>query len=314
MFIKFSFLIRLILVAGVTGAALSSPWSVAPVWAQDDDEDDEDDEDFDEEEDEEEEEEEGEEQPAVTAGGLFTKKTWPQAELERNLTVLGGMTEGRAGIGIDISNEKAFELWFLDVIGRYGIKDWSEVQIGVEALLTGELDEMALGTFNQVRLDAFYEHAMYFNLVNFRVGAEMPINTDAEEDPFKFDIAFGFPFRYKPKPQVAIIALDKLMTIHTIGGGKPDFTLGVGLIGQPAPPLAIILRAELVAAEFDFSDGLSVPATATVQFSPNNKLDLGLEFTFLNLNKEVVDAEDPMATERSPFDDRFVLLYGQFRI
>jgi hypothetical protein len=314
MFIKFSFLIRLILVAGVTGAALSSPWSVAPVWAQDDDEDDEDDEDFDEEEDEEEEEEEGEEQPAVTAGGLFTKKTWPQAELERNLTVLGGMTEGRAGIGIDISNEKAFELWFLDVIGRYGIKDWSEVQIGVEALLTGELDEMALGTFNQVRLDAFYEHAMYFNLVNFRVGAEMPINTDAEEDPFKFDIAFGFPFRYKPKPQVAIIALDKLMTIHTIGGGKPDFTLGVGLVGQPAPPLAIILRAELVAAEFDFSDGLSVPATAAVQFSPNNKLDLGLEFTFLDLNGKGGDEDMDGEPDRSPFDNRFVLLYGQFRI
>jgi hypothetical protein len=45
----------------------------------------------------------------------------------------------------------------------------------------------------------------------------------------------------------------------------------------------VVMFATLQVVDFDFTNKLTVPATARVQFSPNQKLDLGLEFTFLNM-------------------------------
>src|SRR3954468_14997533 len=59
--------------------------------------------------DEEEPEEEPEEdQPPVTAGGLFTLKTYPIRELSRPLTMTQGITQLRFGVGTDLSAKGAF--------------------------------------------------------------------------------------------------------------------------------------------------------------------------------------------------------------
>ena len=58
--------------------------------------------------------------------------------------------------------------------------------------------------------------------------------------------------------------------------------------------------------DFDTSAGnFQIPVTARVEFSPNHKLDFGLEFTLLN-----VKPPQP----QSPIDNRFLSLFMQARI
>ncbi len=270
-----------------------TPWQIAPVYADEgDDEDDEGDDSGDEEE---EEEDEDTEQPPVTAGGMFTKRTYPVAELQRPLTLTEKFLEARIGIETDMSKGNAFEVWRGALDLRYAIRDPIELQAGINTALSGEI---IAGTGNLTEMSVGIETAIIYDLVDFRLTAQMPLRPD-----FLFDIAVGFPFRYRPKPQIAIIALDKLMTIHT-KDRKPDLTVGVGVVFQAAPPVALLLRGEVTVPEFN-PDFVVIPATAAVQFSPNNKFDLGLEFRFGNLK-----APDPA----SPFDSRFLMLYGQFRM
>jgi hypothetical protein len=298
--------LRLGLVLSLALALGALPPLASTAVAQDDDDDDEDEGD-DESDGEEEEDEEAEEQPPVTAGGMYTKKTYPVAELERPLTLTQGILQIRGGFDIDVSKDTAFETWRAKLNGAYGIKDHIELQAGFNAVLVkpdGAASEMAL--------ELGIETAIAYDLVDFRALVILPFEPD-----FTVDLALGFPFRYKPKPKVAIIALDKLMTIHTqsavtgedeegepIESSKPDLTVGVGIVYQAMPQLALLLRGEITIPRFD-TDTVTIPATAAVQFSPNNKFDLGGEFTLGNLK-----AKDPA----SPFDQRSLLLYLQLRV
>lgn len=244
--------------------------------------------------------EEDDEQPPVTAGGLFTKKTWPLAELDRPLTLVKGMLEVRGGVDIDMSADTAFETWALVVDGRYGLQDNLELQGGLAAeFITEEGDDNAMALY------AGLEAAIVYDLVDFRALALVPLAPEST-----LDIAIGLPFRYKPKPNVGIIALDKIITIHTesalVDGeesSKPDLTIGVGIIYQVTNQFAALLRGELIIPRFNTEKGnRSLPATAAFQYTPNNKIDFGGEFTFGN-----VEADEP-------FDERSLLLYVQVRL
>ena len=84
---------------------------------------------------------------------------------------------------------------------------------------------------------------------------------------------------------------------------------------QPAPIVALILKASLVIADFDFrAENVVVPASGAIQLSPNNKLDAGMEFRFGNLKlPEGTDLDgDGMADKF--YDDRFLLFFGRLRI
>ncbi len=84
---------------------------------------------------------------------------------------------------------------------------------------------------------------------------------------------------------------------------------------QPQPIVALLLRASLVVADFNFSDtsNVKVPATAAIQLSPNNRLDAGAEFTFGNMKPADPDGDGPL--EAKPFyDDRFILFYTRYRL
>jgi hypothetical protein len=277
-----------LLLAFVTFAAVLHAFPTS-AWAQDDDDDDDDDggggggggDDDDDDAD----------QPPVTSGGLFTKSTYPVAELQRPLTVIGGMFEARGGIDIDVSKDTAFEIWRAKLDLRYGIKDFIEAQAGLSAVLAGDV------TTSLFDIYAGLESSIAYDLVDFRFLVQMPLDPQA-----KFDMAFGFPFRYKPKPNVAIIALDKIMTIHT-DGAKPDPTIGVGLIFQVVEKFAVLGRGEVTIPQFN-SDIIVIPATVAFQFSPSNKFDLGGEFTLGNLK-----VSDPV----KPWDQRSLLLYLQGR-
>jgi hypothetical protein len=327
-------LVLRLLIAALSAAVVlgdaAAPAAVAHAAVDDDDEDDdgEDEEDGGEAEDDDDDEDgdkdtarDEKDQPPVTAGGLFTKKTYPVAENARPLTLIEGMLELQAGFNIDLSDRKAFETWFANLRGRYGLLDHVELQFGAVFKLAG-LEGGAAGP-NKARLDLGIEPAIVYDLVDFRFTVEMPLNPGSDsQDAFKMDLVLGFPFRYRPAKQFAIVALDRLMTIHAVGGGKPDLTAGVGFVIQPADIVAILLRGEITIPRFDTRLVL-IPATAAVQLSPSNQFDVGLEFTFFNIKptddeKAAWIAEqqaegEPMPAELSPIDKRFLLLYGAAR-
>ena len=243
-----------------------------------------------------EEEEVDEDQPPITAGGLYTLKTYPQGEIQRPLTMTEGLTELKLGVGFDISNKTAFETFGISGDVRYGLKDNVELQAGVKGIKN----------FDFFSLYAAFEGSIVYDLVDVRLG----FRYDHAPGSNNAAIPVGVPFRYAPKEQVAVTAFETLFEIDF--DGKPDATPNVGIVVQPAPIVAIILKAEINIADFDFTaTNVRVPASAAVQLSPTNKIDVGMEFTFNNLKPPA----PPGGGEAPPFyDDRFLLFYGQLRV
>jgi hypothetical protein len=237
-------------------------------------------------------------QPAVTAGGLYTKQTYPLSELQRPLTITGGMTELRAGINIDASNTGAFSHYGVGLNGRYGFADNAEGLVAIGSDLND------FGWQNGFTFEADFEGSISYDLVDFRGGLEV-----THKGGTHVGIPFGFPFRYAPKPQVGIVALEHLMTIDF--DSKPDFTPEVAIVVQPIPPLAIKLHAGVDVVDFNFSKtNLIIPVSADIQYSPSNLLDFGGEFSFPNLKPP------PDMSGNTPkfYDSRALLLYLQLRV
>lgn len=293
----------LALVVGSTVALTPALGGEAPAWADDDDEEDDDrdrDRDRDDEDDEDEDEDEDDpDQPPVTAGGLYTKKTYPQGEIQRPLTLTEGITELRAGIGFDISNKTAFESFGLSFDARYGYKDNVELQAGFSGIKN----------FDVINAYAAFEGSIVYDLVDFRTGLQLDIAGDSTT----FGIPIGFPFRYAPKPQVAVVALETAFQIQF--DSKPDATPNIGIVVQPVPIVALLIKASLVIPDFDFTaDKVAVPASFAVQLSPNNKIDAGMEFRFGNLKlPEGTDIDGDGMPDKF-YDDRFLLFFGQIRL
>jgi hypothetical protein len=314
-------------------------------------------------------------QPDVTAGGLFTMKTYPVREISRPLTLTQGIAQIRASLGTDISAKGAFESGGLSVEGIYGQADNFNIIGG----LTDAYN------FKQFGFYAGFEGALAYDIVDIRVAANIhrnaipsfanfctPVSSADPMDPqdpnlcgtvgggsptpgaalvnlptgdysaggTKFSIELGFPFRYAIKPEIAIVALQTLMTIdfnsvskdHVIAsqkqimgtdpmgnptmstvtvntpvgnGAKPDLNPSVGIATNPIPPLSVVIYAQLRIPDFDTSAGaFQVPVTGRIEFSPNQKFDLGLEFTLLNVKPP---------EGQSPIDNRFLALFLQSR-
>ena len=86
---------------------------------------------------------------------------------------------------------------------------------------------------------------------------------------------------------------------------KPDLNPSVGIATNPIPPLSVVVFAQLRIPDFDTSAGaFQVPVTGRVEFSPNQKFDIGLEFTLLNVKPP---------EGQSPIDNRFLALFVQSR-
>jgi hypothetical protein len=298
---------------GITIAAVAA-WPVQSAYAQadDDDDDDEDEDDEDTSEEEEEEEEDPKDQPPITAGGLFTLKSYPVRELHRPLTITEKILQARVGLGIDVAAKTAFKGYGLNVDGRYGIRDHVMGLAGFNNAYN----------FNQLVIYGGLEAALAYDFIDVRLVAKLhrpAFATPSVADPdkfeyghgdFKFSMDLGFPFRYVATKEIAIIALDTFMTFdfNEANGNKvvPDLNPSIGISTNPIAPVSIVLFAQLQVVDFDTTaDKFVIPATARVQFSPNQKLDIGLEFSFLNMN--------PPEGQKF-YDNRFVLLYGQFRI
>ncbi len=279
-------------------------------WADDEEEEEEEE---DEEEGDEDEEEGDEDQPLVTAGGLFTKETYPISEIARPLTITRKMTEVRVGIDVDVSAQTAFEKFGIGLDARHGLEDNVELQFGLRS---------DINKFSNFRVGAAIEASIVYDVVDVRLGMVVPFTktTDAttgeSSSTTGFDFELGFPFRYAPKPQVGIIALDTFMTINT--DSKPDLTPSVGIIVQPVEMLALKLNAKIIIIDFNTDAGnFQIPVSLNVQFSPKNLIDIGGEFTFPNLKPadpdDIGGMNGPLEAPKF-YDNRMLLLYGQIRI
>jgi hypothetical protein len=149
----------------------------------------------------------------------------------------------------------------------------------------------------------------------------------------KFSIDLGFPFRYAIKPEIAIVALHTLMsidfnsvdrdyvqviplanpmpgqpttmTLEKGNGAKPDLNPSLGIATNPVAPLSVVIFAQLRIPDFDTSAGaFQVPVTGRIQFSPNQKFDIGFEFILLNVKPP---------EGQSPIDNRYLALFMQSR-
>jgi hypothetical protein len=265
-------------------------------------------------------------QPPVTAGGLFTLSTYPVSELLRPLTITQQVTQARLGIGTDVSSVGAFKSVGASLEGLYGVADNFMVIGGFTSAYS----------FSQLSVYGGFEGSLLYDLVDIRLAAnlhrfakphlcmETPDQSGCKDamgnvlgipngnyDPgkFKFSVDLGFPFRYALKPEIAIIALQTLMTIdvNEADGNKitPDLNPSLGIATNPIPALSLVAFAQLRIVDFNTDAGnFQVPVTGRVEFSPSQKLDIGLEFTLLNIKPP-----DPV----KPFDNRFVSLFVQGR-
>ncbi len=251
-----------------------------------------------------EEEEADKSQPAVTAGGLYNINTYPVAELQRPLTMTKGVLQFRAGIGTDVSAGDAFRKYGHVLDFRYGLRD--------NFTLLGAFNSAY--NFNNIEFSAGFEASLAYDFVDFRAALRVSKPTLSidkssgtamikSEDSFGAHIDFGFPFRYVAKKEVAIVALDTLMTIDF--NGVPDLNPSLGISTNPIPPVSVVIFAQMQITDFNTdAAGIKVPATARIQFSPSQRFDLGGEFKFLNVK--------PPEGEKF-YNQRFLSLYAQAR-
>jgi hypothetical protein len=321
-----------------------------PAYADDDDEEDDRGDDEGGGEGDEEEDEDAKDQPAVTAGGLFTMKSYPIREIERPLTMTQNIGQLRVSTGTDLSAKGAFETFGLSVEGIYGARDNFSIIGGATNAYN----------FKQFAFYGGFEAGLAYDVLDIRLAANvhrfaiprfcgndpMPPATCGPDDAMlpsgnydaggtQFAIDLGFPFRYAIKPEIAIVALQTLMSIDFNGvqrgdpamrdpskpayctspgadpmncienGAKPDLNPSIGIATNPVEPLSVVVFAQLRIPDFDTSAGnFRVPVTGRVQFSPNQKFDVGLEFTLLNVKPP---------DGQSPIDNRFLALFVQSR-
>ena len=246
-------------------------------------------------------------QPPVTAGGLFTIKSYPSRQSLRPLTMTEGISEFRAGIGFDVGSATAFKTVGAQFGFRYGIRD----NVEFHANFNGT------DNLNTFQASVGFETALNYDVVDFRAdlvfnhypSASSTMGTNASATATDVGISVGFPFRYAPKPEIELIALDSLVTVNF--DRSPDLSPAISAILNPVDQLAIILRAQAVFTNFNVNSAVAVPVSATVQYSPNNVFDLGAQFQFPNLNPQ----PDPTTMVAPNFyDNRFLLFYLQFRI
>lgn len=298
----------------------------------------------------EEEEEDAADQPPVTAGGLFTMKSYPVREISRPLTMTQNIAQLRVSTGTDLSAKGAFESFGLSAEAIYGMRD-------NVSLIGGATNAY---NFKQFGFYAGFEAALMYDVLDVRLAANVhrfavprfcgndpsPPTTCGPDDAMlpsgnydaggtQFSLDLGFPFRYAIKPEIAIVALQTLMSIDFNGsergdptmramgtpayctspgadaancienGAKPDLNPSIGIATNPVPPLSVVVFAQLRIPDFDTSAGnFRVPVTGRVEFSPNQKFDIGLEFTLLNVKPP---------EGQSPIDNRFLALFVQSR-
>jgi hypothetical protein len=271
------------------------------------------------------EQEDPKDQPAITAGGLYTMKTFPIRENERPLTITQQITQLRLGVGTDVSNKGAFESAGVNLEGLHGYSD--------NFMLVGGF--LSAYNVNQFAVYGGFEGALAYDLIDIRLAArigrtaipQLELVDDGnggmvllpsgkyDSGDIKAAVDIGFPFRYVARPEIAIVALQSVMSVDfnatdcvdvmgdEVCGNeiKPDLNPSLGIVTNPIAAVSLVVQAQLQVVDFDFTNNLRVPASIRIQFSPTRQIDIGGEFTLLNIK--------PKEGEGGAFDNRFLSLF-----
>jgi len=320
---SFSRGVRLALVLALSAGYVAWQGYSHPAYAkggeEDDEEGDDDDDDGKSQGDDDDAAEDDKDQPPVTAGGLFTMNTYPISELLRPLTITQNLTQLRLGLGTDLSAQNAFESFGVSLEAVHGIADNFMVIGGLTSAYN----------FKQFGFYGGFEGSLSYDLIDIRLAAnlhrfaaaDLMMPGELTGGDIKFSVDLGFPFRYAVKPEIAIIALQTLMSIDfnsaggkeknadgtnnaNFNGAKPDLNPSIGIATNPIPQLSLVAFAQLQIPDFNTdAEHLKVPVTGRVEFSPSQKFDIGLEFVLLNVKPP----------SGSPIDNRFLNLFIQAR-
>jgi hypothetical protein len=174
-------------------------------------------------------------QPPVTSGGLYTIKTYPVRELTRPLTMTQKITQLKVSLGTDLSAKGAFGSGGLSLEALYGARDNFTVIGGFT------------NAYNMKQFSVYggFEAALAYDVVDFRVAANLHrfaqprLCGEVSSDPncaggvdptlpsgqftasgMQFSIDLGFPFRYSFTPEIAIVALQTLISIDFNGAQR----------------------------------------------------------------------------------------------
>jgi hypothetical protein len=161
----------------------------------------------------------------------------------------------------------------------------------------------------------------------------------------QFSLDLGFPFRYSFTPQIAIVALQTLISIDFNGavrgnpeaamaagkpascngvatdssgmqvtadinncienGAKPDFNPSVGIATNPVPPLSVVIFAQLRIPDFD-------PTAGNLQVPVTGRVEFSPSQKFdVGLEFVLLNVKPP--EPQTPIDNRFLSLFMQAR-
>ena len=300
-------------------------------------------------------------QPLVTAGGLFTMQTYPVNEIQRPLTMTQGIKQVRFSLGTDLSAKGAFNSVGVNVEGTYGLKDNFSLIGGITSAYN----------FKQFAIYGGFEGSLYYDVIDIRLAAnihrfayprfcnngdpDQPVTCDANSAGLpdgnydaggtQFSIDLGFPFRYPFTPQIAVVALQTLISIDFNGstrgdpmnrpmgapvycsgvgtdpttmmplaadpnncienGAKPDLNPSLGFATNPIPQLSVVVFGQLRIPDFDTSAG-NFRVPVTARVEFSPTQKFDIGLEFTLLN---IKPPDP----QSPIDNRFLSLFSQAR-
>ncbi len=197
------------------------------------------------------------EQPPVTAGGLYTLKTYPVRENSRPLTITQGVTQLRLGIGTDLSAKGAFGSAGVSLEAEYGVKD--------NFMLVGGLTDAY--NFQQYSAYFGFEASLIYDLLDFRAVANLHRNAYANYNNYCSPLATGDPVdSYTTasdgskqstlndpttcKTQGAtIVSLPNGTYEH--GGNKFSIDIGFPFRYAFRPEIAVVLLQTLISIDFN---------------------------------------------------------------
>lgn len=223
-------------------------------------------------------------QPLVTAGGNYALVNYPLSEVERTLLIPQGVIEAELLYQADLSKDIAFDTNTLTLFARYGVTQLVNARAAFTFDATSPDSAEGVSKDKTKILFLEGEAAIVYDLVDVRAGIDVDFTSS---DRTLFDINVGLPVKYRLSNKLALIGLERILTIHTkarVDGGSTTPDLNISLAGELVliPPLAIILRATLQLVNAD-GDNRSLPIDLTVQYSVARQFDIGLGLTLTNV-------------------------------
>lgn len=221
--------------------------------------------------------------------GPFTKESYPEEYVNRPLTLVAGMVEGRVGLAYVRAS-------FTDSMGMTTVSD--ATAMGVEAGY-GITDQIEAGLSTGLGIDPEFEwseslglYAMYLALdqaqLDVAARVDVPLSFVDGADTFS-GFVLGAPVRYLVMPQLAVYAGHGLLPIVTSDPSQVDLNLNVGVAFQAMPKLAVRLDTQpaSIALSGDGNEtstyGDFIPVSLLGLYAISNKIDLVVQVAFPSL-------------------------------